>query len=108
MNSGSDKQKNSDEFFTHRYLRMIKSKDYFKPLTYLVSFDLLFEALFLWITFFLAKRSSIEITFAKSGVASALVAVPLNFLMAFLVVLAWYLLRRRFAAFALILFIDDL
>ena len=89
-------------------LRMIKSLDYFKPLTYLVSFDLLFEALFLWITFFLAKRSSIEITFAKSGVASALVAVPLNFLMAFLVVLAWYLLRRRFAAFALILFIDDL
>ena len=87
---------------------MIKSWDYFKPLTNLVSFDLLFEALFLWITFFLAKRSSIEITFAKSGVASALVAVPLNFLMAFLVVLAWYLLRRRFAAFALILFIDDL
>jgi hypothetical protein len=100
--------KNSDEFSPIAILRMIKSWDYFKPLTNLVSFDLLFEALFLWITFFLAKRSSIEITLAKSGVASALVAVPLNFLMAFLVVLAWYLLRRRFAAFALILFIDDL
>jgi len=81
---------------------------YFRPLTNLVSFDLLFEALFLWITFFLAKRSSIEITLVKSGAASALVAVSLNFLIAFLVVLAWYLLRRRFAAFALILFNDDL
>jgi hypothetical protein len=76
--------------------------------TNLVSFDLLFEALFLWITFFLAKRSSIEITFDKSGVAVALSAEPLNFLIAFLVVLAWYLLRKRFAAFDLILFNDDL
>ncbi len=82
--------------------------NYFKPFTNFVSFDLLFEALFLCITFFLAKRSSIEITFVKSTAASAFVVVPLNFLMAFLVVLAWYLLRRRFAAFALILFNDDL
>jgi len=103
-----NRKKNSDEFETHRYSRRIKYLDYFKPLTNLVSFDLLFDALFLWITFFLAKRSSIEITFVKSTVASALVVVPLNFLIAFLVVLAWYLLRRRFAAFALILFIDDL
>jgi len=102
-------KKNSDELNTHRYFKKNKSfKYYFRPLTNLVSFDLLFEALFLWITFFLAKRSSIEITLVKSGAASAFVAVSLNFLIAFLVVLAWYLLRRRFAAFALILFIDDL
>ena len=81
---------------------------YFKPLTNLVSFDLLFDALFLCITFFLAKRSSIEITLFKSSLASTLVVVPLNFLMAFLVVLAWYLLRKRFAALDLILFNDDL
>ena len=77
-------------------------------LTNLLSFDLLFEALFLWITFFLAKRSSIDITLDKSGAASALLVVPLNLLIAFLVVLAWYLLRKRFAALDLILFIDDL
>jgi hypothetical protein len=76
--------------------------------TNLVSFDLLFEALFLWITFFLAKRSSIEITLVKSSLASALVVVPLNFFIAFLVVFAWYLLRKRFAAFERILFKDDL
>jgi len=67
----------------------ISVSNYFKPLTNLVSFDLLFEALFLWITFFLAKRSSIEITLVKSGAASALVVVSLNFLIAFLVVFAW-------------------
>ena len=77
-------------------------------LTNLLSFDLLFEALFLWITFFLAKRSSIDITLDKSGCASALLVVPLNLLIAFLVVLAWYLLRKRFAALDLILFNDDL
>jgi hypothetical protein len=76
--------------------------------TNLVSFDLLFEALFLWITFFLAKRSSIEITLVKSSLASALVVVPLNFFIAFLVVFAWYLLRKRFAALERILFNDDL
>src|ERR1700744_458888 len=81
---------------------------YFKPFTNLVSFDLLFEALFLWITFFLARRSSIEITLPSNSLASALVVEPLNFLMAFLVVFAWYLLRKRFAALALILLIDDL
>jgi hypothetical protein len=61
---------------------------YAKLLTNLVSFDLLFEALFLWITFFLAKRSSIEITLDNKGAASALAVVLLNLLMAFLVVLA--------------------
>ena len=81
---------------------------YAKPLTNLVSFDLLFEALFLWITFFLAKRSSIEITLDNKGAASALTVVLLNLLMAFLVVFAWYLLRKRFAALLLILFMDDL
>jgi hypothetical protein len=81
---------------------------YFKVLTNFVSFDLLFEALFLCITFFLAKRSSMETTLTKSAAASCLVVVPLNFLIAFLVVLAWYLLRKRFAALARILFIDDL
>jgi len=81
---------------------------YAKPLTNFVSFDLLFEALFLWITFFLARRSSIEITFDKSGVASALAVVLLNLLMALRVVFAWYLLRKRFAALLLILFNDDL
>ena len=49
-----------------------------------------------------------EITLDKSGSASALTDVPLSFLMAFLVVLAWYLLRKRLAAFDLILFNDDL
>jgi hypothetical protein len=44
----------------------------------------------------------------KSGAASALLVVPLNFFIAFLVVLAWYLLRKRFAAFERILFNDDL
>jgi hypothetical protein len=68
----------------------------------------LFEALFLWITFFLAKRSSIEITLDNKGAASALAVVLLNLLMAFLVVFAWYLLRKRFAALLLILFMDDL
>ncbi|GAB3918780.1 hypothetical protein GCM10028826_39060 [Mucilaginibacter boryungensis] len=67
---------------------MIVVKAYFKPFTNFVSFDLLFEALFLCITFFLAKRSSIEITFDKSGAAVALSVEPLNFLIAFLVVLA--------------------
>jgi hypothetical protein len=67
---------------------MIVVKAYFRPFTNLVSFDLLFEALFLWITFFLAKRSSIDITFDKSGAAVALSVEPLNFLIAFLVVLA--------------------
>jgi hypothetical protein len=56
----------------------------------------------------LAKRSSIDITFVKSGCASALLVVPLNLLIAFLVVLAWYLLRKRFAALERILFNDDL
>jgi glucan phosphoethanolaminetransferase (alkaline phosphatase superfamily) len=68
----------------------------------------LFEALFLWITFFLAKRSSIDITLDNKGAASALLVVLLNLLIAFLVVLAWYLLRKRFAALDLILFNDDL
>ena len=49
-----------------------------------------------------------EITLDKSGVASVLEVVPLNLLMAFLVVFAWYLLRKRFAALLLILFNDDL
>jgi len=62
--------------------------NYFKALTNLVSFDLLFDALFLWITFFLAKRSSMEITLIKSGPASAWLVALLNFFMAFLVVLA--------------------
>jgi len=62
---------------------------YAKPLTNLVSFDLLFEALFLWITFFLAKRSSIEITFDNNGVASDFDVVLLNLLIALRVVLAW-------------------
>lgn len=83
-------------------------KYYFKALTNLVSFDLLLEALFLWITFFFAKRSSIEITLTNNGAASVLLVVPLNFFMAFLVVLAWYLLRKRFAALERILFNDDL
>ncbi|MDB5005340.1 MAG: hypothetical protein JWQ34_3565, partial [Mucilaginibacter sp.] len=37
----------------------------------------------------LAKRSSIEITFDNKGAASTFVVVPLNLLIAFLVVLAW-------------------
>jgi hypothetical protein len=81
---------------------------YFKLLTYLVNFDLLLEALFLWITFFLAKRSSIEITLVKSVEASALSVERRNFLIALRVVFAWYLLRKRLAAFDLILLIDDL
>jgi len=101
-------KKTAISFKTHRYPKEEFPLYYFRLFTNLVSFDLLFDALFLWITFFLAKRSSIEITVAKSGVASALVAVPRNFLIALRVVFAWYLLRRRFAAFALILLIDDL
>jgi len=49
-----------------------------------------------------------DTTLTKSADASCFVVVPLNFLIAFLVVLAWYLLRKRFAALARILFIDDL
>ena len=95
-------------FKTHRYLAEILPACYFNALTNLVSFDLLFDALFLCITFFLAKRSSIEITLVSNSLASDLVVVPLNFLMAFLVVFAWYLLRKRFAALERILFNDDL
>lgn len=62
--------------------------NYFKLFTYFVSFDLLFEALFLWITFFLANLSSIEITFDNSGVASDFSVVERNLLIAVLVVLA--------------------
>lgn len=61
---------------------------YCNALTNLVSFDLLLEALFLWITFFLAKRSNIEITLGNNSAASVLTVVFLNFLIAFLVVLA--------------------
>jgi len=59
-------------------------------------------------TFFLAKRSSIDITFTSKSPASAFVVELLNLLIAFLVVFAWYLLRKRFVALARILFIDDL
>lgn len=62
--------------------------NYFNPLTNFVSLDLLFEALFLWMMFFLAKRSSIEITLLKSGVASDLSVVIRNLLIADLVVFA--------------------
>ena len=61
---------------------------YANVFTNLVSFDLLFDALFLWITFFLAKRSSMEITLGNNSAASALTVVPRNFLIAFLVVFA--------------------
>ena len=63
-------------------------KTYLSALTYLVNLDLLLAALFLWITFFLAKRSSIEITLVKSGLAAFFDVVSRNFLIAFLVVLA--------------------
>lgn len=62
--------------------------NYFNPLTNFVSLDLLFEALFLWMMFFFAKRSSIEITLLKSGVASDLSVVIRNLLIADLVVFA--------------------
>jgi len=63
-------------------------KDYFNPLTNFVSLDLLLEALFLCMMFFLAKRSSIEITLLRSGVASVLSVVIRNLLIADLVVFA--------------------
>lgn len=62
---------------------------YCKPLTNLVNFDLLLEALFLWITFFFARRSSIETTFNKRGDASSLEVVLRNCLIALRVVFAW-------------------
>ncbi len=80
----------------------------YKELANLVSFDLLLAALFLWITFFLAKRSNIEVTFGNKAKASSLLTALRNFLTKVLVVFAWYLLRKRLAAFALILFNADL
>ena len=62
--------------------------NYFKPLTSLVNFDLLLDALFLCMIFFFAKRSNIEITLLKSGVASDLSVVKRNLLIADLVVFA--------------------
>lgn len=69
-------------FFSKRYT------NYFKPLTSLVNFDLLLDALFLCMIFFFAKRSNIEITLLKSGVASDLSVVKRNLLIADLVVFA--------------------
>lgn len=82
--------------------------DQLRLLTNFVSLDLLFEALFLWITFFFAKRSSMDITLTNNEEASALSVVVRNFFIALRVVLAWYRLRKRLAALDLILFIDDL
>lgn len=64
-------------------------KAYAKPLTNLVNFDLLLEAFFLWITFFFAKRSSIEITRGNNAFASSAEVVLRNFLIALRVVFAW-------------------
>src|SRR5690606_22625827 len=64
------------------------SVDYDKLFTYFVNLDLLFEALFLWITFFLANRSSIEVTRGNNAFASSAEVVFLNFLIALRVVFA--------------------
>ncbi len=60
-----------------------------KPFTNFVNFDLLLDALFLCMTFFLAKRSSIETTRGNSALASSELVVLLNFLIALRVVFAW-------------------
>src|SRR5690606_23476401 len=62
---------------------------YDKLFTSLVSFDLLLEALFLWMTFFLAKRSSMETTRGNNAFASVASVVLRNFLIALRVVFAW-------------------
>ncbi|MCY1537331.1 hypothetical protein D9M68_728210 [compost metagenome] len=58
--------------------------------------------------FFLAKRSNIEITFGNNSAPAFLSTAARNLLIKVRVVFAWYLLRKRFVAFALILFKDDL
>lgn len=80
----------------------------YKELTNFVNLDLLLAALFLWITFFFAKRSNIEVTFGNNAKASSLLTALRNLFTNVLVVFAWYLLRKRLVAFALILFIADL
>ena len=74
----------------------------------LLSFDLRLDALFLWITFFLASLSINETTPGKSLPASFLVLDSFNFLIAFLVVLCWSLFNDFFFSFERILFKADL
>jgi len=61
---------------------------YFKPLTNFVNFDLLLAALFLWIMFFLAKRSNIEITLGNKSDADFLSSAARNLLIKVRVVFA--------------------
>jgi len=74
----------------------------------LANFDLLLDAFFLWITFFLAKRSSMDVTRGNNSFASSGEVVFLNFLIALRVVFAWYRFLKRLAALDRILLIADL
>jgi len=80
----------------------------YKLLTNFVNFDLLLEALFLWITFFLANLSSMEVTCFSSAFASSLSEVFLSFLIKVLVVFAWYRFLNLLASFDRILLSADL
>ena len=76
--------------------------------TCLVNFDFKLEALLLWMMFFLANLSTIEITADNFDEASSLSVANLNALIAFLVVLCWYLFNTLLFSLLLILFRADL
>lgn len=76
--------------------------------TRLESFDLRFAALLAWMMFFFASLSIIAITPGKAFVASFLLVISRKRRIAFLAVLCWKRLRKRFFSFERILFNADL
>ncbi|KIA92651.1 hypothetical protein OC25_16610 [Pedobacter kyungheensis] len=83
-----DKKKASQLLVGMPFTNIVKKLAYFKPLTNFVNFDLLLAALFLWMMFFLAKRSNIEITLGNKSDADFLSSAARNLLMKVRVVFA--------------------